>query len=134
MKKFLLALLAAVLFCGISQAGDGELGLINPEGWVKLAQVTADYYAIAHHYSKPGGRSNYRFTFEGRLQGRMLANFVHKGMTEEQVEEILGHWSSLSIVLAGGIEVRLNYLDHGLSVDFDGGQRVVKVHFWPLFD
>ena len=67
----------------------------------------------------------------------MLVNFVHKGMTREQVKQIFGEgYYLVAILTAGGTSVTWRYYDLGLTFDFDSYNkdvvRLTEVRIWPL--
>jgi hypothetical protein len=78
-----------------------------------------------------------------RIKGRVLGSLIQKGMTPEQVEEILGATESplkytSYYVFAGGTICSMDYNATGVSVHLfhsyqdPGGVRVDRVVFAPL--
>ena len=121
MKKCLLALIVVVLLSARSQGTDG----------VPTTSVSPKCGAIWDELGKVAGR----------LKGRVLGSLVQKGMTTEQVEQVLGRGSYPfpAVGLVGGVIFgSMPYRDLGLWVgygdDKDGVLRVDKVTFSPLFD
>ena len=87
-----------------------------------------------------GSEAWQRFTAPAkRLAGRVLGNFSHEGMTEAQVQEILG-CDDCNFFRSGGglICCEKCYLEFGVDVMFarrigDRPYRVTSVHYGSLF-
>jgi hypothetical protein len=76
-----------------------------------------------------------------RLQGRVLACRIHKGMPDWDVVRILGHGDKPlpSVGLAGcGLFMSRHYVSYGVYVSLSSAgkdvMRVDSVQFQPLFD
>ena len=103
MRKLLLVVLAWMVLAGASgaqdglRAGDFPAAVVPPEpGIVTLAIQKTRMFAY-------------------RLAGRMLGSPARNGMTEEEVEQILG----MPDVKVGGLARHTSYyLDWGISVGF----------------
>jgi hypothetical protein len=73
-----------------------------------------------------------------RIRGRLLAQFVKNGMTEDQVSKILGDdFGIIGIMIGSGSFYYHDYHQHGLWVTFVGDkrgiQRVSRISPTPLF-
>jgi hypothetical protein len=144
MKKCLLPLVAAVLVAGASRAADDPLGatpgvqLGPPTPTPGMSQADSDLLAAtaraAWEYAAPTARA------AKLLRGRWVGGLVRKGMTTEDVEQVLGKGSKPlpSVGIAGGVLFgSMPYHDLGLWVEYFGDEagvlRVEAVHYWPLF-
>jgi hypothetical protein len=100
MPKFLLAMLMVVAEAIPSRAGD------------PAAQATADEPGTVAIAVEQVGE------IATKLKGRVLGSRIRKGMTLEEVEEILGHWNGLE--LAGpGLWVSYSHLRMSVVISFE---------------
>jgi hypothetical protein len=121
MKTYLLALVAVGLLGGVSRGAEA------------LPSVGVDWGHEAFWESV--GK------LPQRLKGRVLGAFVRKGMTQEQVKQVLGPGSKPfpPLLLTGACLCgHMPYFHLGMSVSYWGDEegilRVTEVRYDPLFN